>query len=216
MRAGPVSAGPARTAWGGGAVSRGASPETAEPPRASDGRMSDEDLGSRFAAGDPGAVRDAYDRYAGPVFSVAMSCLGDRELAADAVQQTFVKAWRAAASYDPARPLGPWLYAIARRVAVDVWRRERQPTQSGHDRETDVAVTPLSFERTWEAWEVRSALQRLPDAEREVLRLTHYVGMSQSEIAEELGVPVGTVKSRAHRAHRRLAGHLGHLLEVTS
>jgi RNA polymerase sigma-70 factor, ECF subfamily len=168
------------------------------------------ELVARFAAGDEQAVRWLYDRYAGPVLTVAMSVLGRRELAEEAVQTTMLKAWRAAGSFDPARELAPWLYAIARRVAIDIYRRERRAPVSGLE-DDDVVVVPLSFERTWEVWEVRSALGKLPDDEREVVRLSHLVGMSHREIAERLGVPIGTVKSRSARAHQRLADLLQHV-----
>jgi RNA polymerase sigma-70 factor, ECF subfamily len=175
----------------------------------------DADLGARFAAGDEAAVRAVYARYAGPILTVAMGTLGRRELADEVVQTTMLKAWRAAASFDPARDLAPWLYAIARRAAIDVYRREKR--SAGLDELTDdqVAVVPLSFERTWEAWEVRSALDELPDDEREVVRLAHFLGLTQSQIAERLDVPLGTVKSRSSRAHRRLASLLAHVVKAT-
>ena len=72
---------------------------------------------------------------------------------------------------------------------------------------------PIAFERTWEAFEVRAALDQLPSDEREVVRLAHFEGLTHSEIADRLDVPVGTVKSRSFRAHRRLAGLLAHLVE---
>lgn len=164
-----------------------------------------------FRAGDPDAVRDVYRRHAGAVHTVARSMVGDPELAAEVVQQTFLKAWRAAASFDEGRELAPWLYAIARRTAIDVLRHERRPTIGGHAPEQDQAVTTLSFERTWEILEVRDAVAALPDGEREVVRLQHLDGFSQTEVAERLGIPVGTVKSRSARAHQRLAATLGHL-----
>jgi len=168
----------------------------------------------RFSDGDPGAVRDLYDRYGRPVFTVAYRALGDRSLAEEAVQQTFLQAWRAAAKFDPERDPAPWLYAIARRVAIDLYRRERR-----HDsdrEEPEVAVLPDSFEAAWEAWEVRSALDRVPADEREILRATHFLGLTHEEIAERLGLPIGTVKSRSYRAHRRLAELLSHLREATA
>lgn len=168
----------------------------------------------RFAEGDPDAVRRLYERYGRAVFTVAVRSLGDRGLAEEAVQQTFLQAWRAAGSFDADRDPAPWLYAIARRVAVDLYRRERRHTHDNEERE--VAVLPPSFERTWEAWAVRSALDRIPEEERDVLRATHFLGMTHEEAAEHLGIPVGTVKSRSHRAHRRMAELLAHLREATA
>ena len=169
----------------------------------------------RFRDGDPGAVRDLYQRYGRAIFTVAYRALGDRGLAEEAVQQTFLKAWRAAAGFDPQRDPAPWLYTIARRVAVDLYRRERRH-QSADTEDFEVAVLPQSFEGTWEAWEVRSALDRVPIEEKEVLHATHFLGLTHEETAERLGIPVGTVKSRTHRGHRRLARLLSHLREATA
>ena len=166
-----------------------------------------------FRAGDPDAVRAVYRRYAGAVHTVARSVVGaDDALCADVVQQTFMKAWRSSRSFDGSRDLGPWLYAIARRTAIDAVRAERRPTRGDHAPEVDVEVSALSFEQAWEAHEVRTALDGLPTDEREVVRLAHGSGLSHVEVAERLGVPLGTVKSRMHRAHRRLAVALAHLL----
>jgi RNA polymerase sigma-70 factor, ECF subfamily len=169
------------------------------------------DLVTRFAAGDEAAVRWVYERYSGPLLTVAMSVLGRRDLADEAVQTTLLKAWRSASSFDTSRELAPWLYTIARRVSIDIWRRE-QRTAAVNLEDHDVAVIPLSFERTWEAWEVRSAIDRLPPEERDVVRLSHLVGLSHSEIAQQLGIPLGTVKSRSARAHQRLARSLAHVV----
>jgi RNA polymerase sigma-70 factor, ECF subfamily len=175
----------------------------------------DGDLIARFVAGEEAAVRAIYARYAGPVLTVAMGMLAKRELADEVVQTTMLKAWRAASSFDPSRELAPWLYAIARRVAIDVYRREQRAAVPVELSDDQVAVVPLSFERTWEAWEVRSALGQLAAEEREVVRLAHFVGMTHAEIAEQLGVPLGTVNSRSHRAHRRLAALLAHVVTAT-
>jgi RNA polymerase sigma-70 factor (ECF subfamily) len=175
--------------------------------------MDDLQLNDRFRAGDDAAVRVVYDRYGRAMFAVALAVLGDRELAADCVQQAFVKAWRASASFDPQRELRPWLATITRRVAIDIYRREIQAKRSESRAEVDATVIPVAFERTWEAFEVRAALDQLPHDEREVVRLAHFEGLAHSEIAEKLGVPLGTVKSRSHRAHRRLSSLLAHLVE---
>jgi RNA polymerase sigma-70 factor (ECF subfamily) len=169
----------------------------------------------RFSNGEPEAVRELYALYGRAVFTVAFKSLGDRSLAEEAVQQTFLQAWRSASRFDPRRDPAPWLYAIARRVAVDLYRRERR--HQGIDRsDTEVAVLSPSFEGTWEAWEVRSALDQLSDDERAIMRATHYQGLTHEETAERLGVPVGTVKSRSFRAHKRMAGLLAHLREESA
>jgi RNA polymerase sigma-70 factor, ECF subfamily len=170
------------------------------------------ELNERFRAGDDAAIRAVYDRYSGPMFAVAMSVLSNRELAAESVQQAFVKAWRASASFDPQRELRPWLATITRRVAIDLYRRE-SAQRSEPRAEVEATVIPIAFERTWETFEVRAALDQLPGDEREVVRLSHFEGLAHSEIAGKLGVPIGTVKSRSHRAHRRLATLLAHLVE---
>jgi RNA polymerase sigma-70 factor (ECF subfamily) len=169
------------------------------------------ELVDRFRAGDPDAVRALYDLYGGPVYTVARSIVHDPELAADVVQQTFVKAWRSAARFDAARELAPWLYSIARHTAIDALRTESRPTRGGHQPEVEVEVDGESIERTWERFEVRRAIDALPPDEREVVRRSHLLGETHEQIAEQLQVPVGTVKSRSARAHKRLASALAHL-----
>lgn len=169
-------------------------------------------LMTRFRAGEPEAVRAVHAEYAGAVRTVARSIVGNSPLVDDIVQETFVKAWRAAARFDQDREVGPWLYTIARRTAIDAVRREQRPTLGGHDDEVDVGVAGPDFERTWEAFEVRRALDSLPPDEREIVRLSHFVGVPHAEIASRLGIPVGTVKSRSARAHRRLGAALGHVV----
>ena len=166
---------------------------------------------ARFRAGDADAVREIYRRHGRAIHSVARSMTRDPDLAADVVQQTFMKAWKAAERFDARRDLAPWLYAIARRTAIDVMRRENRPTQGGHAPETDVSVEPVSFERTWEIHEVRRALDDLAESDQEVIRLHHHLGLTHEQIAAHLDAPLGTVKSRLHRAHGRLAAALGYL-----
>jgi RNA polymerase sigma-70 factor, ECF subfamily len=168
-------------------------------------------LVDRFRSGDPDAVRDVYREYAGPVMTVARSIVHDRELAADVVQQTFVKAWRSAGSFDGGRDLAPWLYSIARNTAIDALRAESKPTRGGHERETDARVDGPSLEETWERYEVRRAVDALPPDEREVVRRSHLLGQTHDQIAKQMGIPIGTVKSRSGRAHKRLAVALAHL-----
>jgi RNA polymerase sigma factor (sigma-70 family) len=160
-------------------------------------------------------VRAVYREYGRLVFAVALRALGDRGLAEEVTQQVFVKAWRAAAVVDDSRELAPWLAAIARRTAIDVHRRESlragAPLEAVAPDDPAVVTTPESVESMYETWEVREAVGELPDDEREVVRLQHFQGMTHGQIADQLGVAVGTVKSRSFRAHKRLATALGHL-----
>jgi len=175
------------------------------------------DLRARFRKGDPDAVRSVYRSYGRLVYAVAYRILGSRELAEEATQQTFVKAWRAAHSFDEARDLGPWLAAIARRVAIDLYRREAvrtaDPIESVPAGDPALVANPESAEAIYDVWEVRQAVGELPPDEQEVVRLQHLDGFTHAQIAERLGVAVGTVKSRSFRAHKRLATMLGHLRE---
>lgn len=163
-----------------------------------------------FSRGDPDAVRAVYRAYGRLVFTVAYKTLGSRQQAEEATQQTFVKAWQAAATFDQERDLGPWLVTIARRTAIDLHRREaRRPTEPLEA--AAVIALPDGTDAVFEAWAVREAVDALPTLEREVVRLQHLESLTQPEIAARLGVPVGTVKSRSFRAHRQLAARLGHL-----
>ena len=166
-----------------------------------------------FCSGDTRALAAVYDRYAKAVWSVAMSVLRNAQLAEDATQETFLRAWRGADRFDPTRPLSPWLMTIARRTAIDAQRRELRPTRGGHEEEREVAVHLPGIERAWEAWEIRLALDELSDDERSIIAMSHYEGLTHAQIAERLGVPIGTIKSRSFRAHKRLAARLGHLVE---
>lgn len=175
--------------------------------------VDDAGLPARFASGDPDSVRAVYQSYGRLVHAVAYKVLGDAGLAEDATQQTFVQAWRAAGTYDPERALGAWLSAIARRAAIDVYRRERRHrgVEDIDTHEGALVTQPPSVEQIYDVWEVRRAVENLPDQDRELIRLQHYGELTHSEIASELAIPVGTVKSRSFRAHKRLAGLLGHL-----
>jgi RNA polymerase sigma-70 factor, ECF subfamily len=167
----------------------------------------------RFRDGDPDALGEVYDRYSRAVWSVAVRVTRTDQLAQDAVQETFIRAWRAASSYDPARPLGPWLLSIARFTALDVVRHEHRPTRGGHEAEQDAVIESPGMDEAWLAWTVQEALRSLAEHEREIVRLSFFEDLTHVQIAERLGLPVGTVKSRSHRAHRRLAEVLSHLRE---
>jgi RNA polymerase sigma-70 factor (ECF subfamily) len=177
--------------------------------------VADEPDAAAFRAGDPAAVRAVYRAYSGLVFGVAYRILGDRTLAEDATQQAFLQAWRAAGTFETSREFGPWLATIARRAAIDVHRRETRRAHAPLDEvpaaHPAMVTLPEAAGSAYDAWEVRQALAELPADERDVVRLQHLDGLTQSEISERLGVPLGTVKSRSARAYRRLAARLGHL-----
>ena len=170
------------------------------------------DVAIAFAKGDADAVRAVYKDYGKLVYSVAFKVLGDRSLAEEATQEAFIRAWRGAGSYDPSRELGPWLATVARRAAIDLYRRSARRAHSPLDEDSARLVElPPSVERAYDVWEVRRALEQLPPEDRELVRLQHLEGLTQTEVAGRLGLALGTVKSRSFRAHRRLAGLLGHL-----
>jgi RNA polymerase sigma-70 factor (ECF subfamily) len=168
-----------------------------------------------FRRRDPDAVRELYREYGRLVYAVAHRVLGRRDLAEDAVQQTFVNAWQAADRFDVTRDPASWLATIARRSAIDIYRREqRRPASELDDVATDdpaVVSLPPDLGSVEAVWHVRRAIDALAPEEAAVVRLQHLDGMTHTEIADELGIALGTVKSRSHRAHRRLATQLGHL-----
>jgi RNA polymerase sigma factor (sigma-70 family) len=172
-------------------------------------------LRTRFRDGDPDAVRAVYAAYGRLVYAVAYSVLAERGLSEEATQQTFLKAWRSAATVDPTRELGPWLATIAKRVSRDIYRREtRRPVRPLDVVPADdpALVSPaFAVEDACDIWEVRRAVSLLPDDERDVVRAQHFEGLTHEQIAARLGIPPGTVKSRSYRAHRRLASALSHL-----
>jgi RNA polymerase sigma factor (sigma-70 family) len=169
--------------------------------------LPDEALLALIARGDDDALAELYDRFGGVAYRLAYRILRDQVLAQDAVQEGFMAAWRTAVSYDPARgKAATWLLTFVHRRAVDAVRRE--------DRRRGDPVDPLpvrasetvdeSAELREQRRAVQAALAQLPVEQREALELAYYGGLTQSELAERLGVPLGTVKSRMFAALGRL------------
>ena len=171
-----------------------------------------------FRDGDPAGVRALYQTYGRLVYAVAHRVLGSHELAEEATQQTFVRAWQASDRIDVGRDPAAWLATIAKRNAIDIYRREaRRPKRALDDVAADdpaLVTLPPDLGALDAAWRVRRAIDELPGDEATVVRLQHLDGLTQQEIADKLGLALGTVKSRAHRAHQRLAAALGHLREA--
>jgi RNA polymerase sigma-70 factor (ECF subfamily) len=167
---------------------------------------SDDELILRTGSGDRAAFELLYRRYARSVFGLALRRLGDRSRAEDAVQETFASIWRSAKSYKPERgPGAPWLYAVARNAIVDRSRARAEPPMEAPDEATLEAGPPEQTEQNWVAWRVHRALEELPEREREVVSLAYWSGLSQSEVAQFLDIPLGTVKTRTRAALARLA-----------
>jgi RNA polymerase sigma factor (sigma-70 family) len=171
-----------------------------------------------FRRRDPDAVRAVYREYGRLVYAVAHRVLGRHDLAEDAVQQTFVNAWRAADRIDVHRDPASWFATIAKRCAIDIHRREarRPATALGDVAPDDPAVVslPPDVDKVEAVWHVRRAIDELAPEEAVIVRMQHLDGMTQTEISDKLGIALGTVKSRSHRAHRKLAELLGHLRET--
>jgi RNA polymerase sigma-70 factor (ECF subfamily) len=171
--------------------------------------MTDGELIARVGEGDAGAFELLYRRYARPVFALALRRLGDRGRAEDAVQETFASVWRSARSYRQERgPGAPWLYAVARNAIVDRRRTLGEPPAEAVDEAAKDPGPPERAEASWTAWRVHRALADLPDNERRLIELAYWGGLSQSEIAQFLNIPLGTVKTRTRGALARLADML--------
>jgi RNA polymerase sigma-70 factor (ECF subfamily) len=173
---------------------------------------SDGELLQRIAGGDRDAFDVLYRRFVRPVFTLALRRLGDRGRAEDATQETFTSIWRSASSYRPDRgPGAPWLYAVARNAIVDRARaRSEAPTEVPDEASSEPGPADEA-ERSWLAWRVHRAMQDLPEHERPLLELAYWNGLSQSEIADFLNIPLGTVKTRTRSALSRLADALEEL-----
>ena len=172
---------------------------------------------SAFAPGESDAVRAVYREYGRLVFAVCRNQLGSPQLAEEAAQQTFLKAWRSAATVEPGRDLAPWLATIARRTAStstgrSLGRRRRQSTTCRSRirrwcRRRCAIERPTTSGRSGRPW------TSCPRTNGQIVQLQHLEGMTQTAVAQRLNLPVGTVKSRSYRAHKKLAARLGHLRE---
>jgi RNA polymerase sigma-70 factor (ECF subfamily) len=154
---------------------------------------------------------ELYGRYAKRVYGLGLRLLGDQGLAEDLVQETFLRLWRSAARFDPDRAtVRTFLFTIARRAAVDLWRRRRDRIEVAGS-EIEPVVEDEAFEALLVSLDVRDALDELSAKHREVLEL-HYRGdLTQQQISDRLEVPLGTVKTRTYHALRALKGKLEEL-----
>jgi RNA polymerase sigma-70 factor (ECF subfamily) len=176
------------------------------------GQCSDGELLQRIGGGDREAFDVLYRRFVRPVFALALRRLGDRGRAEDATQDAFASVWRSASSYRAERgPGAPWLYAVARNAIVDRARARSESPMELPEEASSEPGPPEEAEHSWVAWRVHRALQELPEHERTLIELAYWSGLSQSEIADFLNIPLGTVKTRTRSALGRLADTLEEL-----
>jgi RNA polymerase sigma-70 factor (ECF subfamily) len=181
------------------------------PRRATVESSDDAELIQRTGAGDREAFGELYRRFARPVLGLALRRLPDRGRAEDAAQETFAAIWRSAATYRPERgPARPWLFTVARNAIVDQARTRVDPTAEAADSPSDEPGPSEQAESGWVSWRVHRALEELSDRERTLIELAYWSGLSQSEIAARLGVPLGTIKTQTRGALARLARLLEH------
>jgi len=175
----------------------------------------DRDLIERVSGGDHGAFSELYRRYSASAFGLANRILGDQPLAEEVLQEVFLSVWRRAGAFDPARgSVRSWLFAQIHHRSVDVVRREEaerrrsraivEPEATEEDMEGVIEESWLSARRE----HVKTALTSLPPEQRRVIELAYYNGLTQSQVADAMGVPLGTVKSRTLAAMRRLRSTL--------
>ena len=185
-------------------VGRRPRPPEVRPPVA---QLSDEALIDGLARSDETALAELYDRYGRAAYGLALRVLRDPTLAEDAVQEAFLQVWRSADRFQAGRAqVGTWLLTFVHRRAVDLVRREEhrrtEPAESA-----PVATGPGADEAAEQRSKreiVQDALRQLPQEQREAIELAYYGGYTQSELAERLGEPLGTIKSRMFAGLKRL------------
>jgi RNA polymerase sigma-70 factor (ECF subfamily) len=188
---------------------------TTRPPAGGDlTQISDEALVSLVASSDDEALAELYDRFGGVAYGLALRILRDDALAQDAVQDAFLGVWRTADRFLPERAkASTWILTLVHRRAVDLVRRENvrrgEPLEHAPEPaapETVEGEATLGFQRRV----VQEALKGLPPEQREALELAYYGGLTQSQLAERLGQPLGTIKSRMFMGLARLCDLLAH------
>ncbi len=179
--------------------------------------LEDQELLNRIAAGEKDALETIYERYSSAVYSLARYMLRSEAVAEEATQDIFLKIWLKAASYSTSRGQPKtWIMSVAHHQIIDIIRsRKRSAALSDpHEYETlDLLpsaqiATDEAVVRNLEAERVREALDKLPPAQQEVIVMSYFGGLSQSEIAAKLGQPLGTIKTRARLALQKLREEL--------
>lgn len=189
--------------------------------RRSFAHLSDEALVALVARGQEDALAELYDRIGRIAYGIALRIVRDDRLAEDAVQDGFLSAWRTAATFNPERAkASTWVITLVHRRAVDLVRREQRRRADPLDGVAGASVADAAGSAEEQAWlgferdRVQRALAELPDPQREAIELAYYGGFSQAELAERLGLPLGTIKSRMFAGLARLRELLDEPLEA--
>ncbi len=160
------------------------------------------------ARGDVEALRKLYRAFERPLYSLGVRWLGDSKMAEEMVQEVTLRMWRRASRYDPAKgAASSWIFGIARNVAKDIARSQSKLPTPMEEPRIDRAE-PWDEDEVWTGWQVARAMRTLPRDQQAVLELAYGNEMTQSEIAEHLSVPLGTVKTRIYAGLRRLRAAL--------
>ena len=160
-------------------------------------RLGDEDLMPLVGRKDPAAFEVFYDRHGGAAYSLAHRIVGNPALAEDVTQEAFLSIWRSEAGYDRTRgSVRAWALGIVRNRAIDALRREASRGPLDHDDEGALERRAAPERTEEEALRRETVLEELPNDQQKVIELAYYGGFSHSEIAEVLGMPLGTVKGR--------------------
>ncbi len=175
--------------------------------------LSDEALVALAARSEQLALAELYDRFGRPAYGLALRILRDEALAEDAVQEAFLALWRTAARFVPERgKASTWILTLVHRRAVDLVRREEHRRADALEHAPEPESLDTVEEEAWlrlQRERVQDALRKLPDQQREAIELAYYGGFTQSELAERLGQPLGTIKSRMFMGLGRLRELLG-------
>jgi RNA polymerase sigma factor (sigma-70 family) len=170
--------------------------------------LSDEALVALVARSDDGALAALYDRFGRVAYGLALRIVRDRALAEDVVQEAFLTVWRNAHRFVPERAkASSWILTFVHRRAVDLVRREERRRTEPLPEAPLEAESPATEEEAWlrlRRERVQKALRSLPDQQREAIELAYFGGFTQSELAERLGEPLGTIKSRMFTGLARL------------
>lgn len=196
-----------------------ASDEVGYPPNLIE--ASDAELIGRVAQGEARALEVLYDRYSGVVFSFALRIVADRQLAEEILQEAFFRAWQQGGNFSPGRgTFITWLLSITHNLSIDeIRRRKRRPQKADSEEPEQVLAavpdTGAGANVEGEVWlgalrdTIGQALAQLPAAQRQAIEMAYFQGLTQREIAEALGEPLGTIKTRMRLGLQKLREGLG-------